>query len=104
MRRRPSGRGRTQSRAGRGTTVRFSLPFAILMSRVLTVEAGGQLFGIPLEAVLETVRVRRGDIHAVGAARADLKPVTRGQHLRSVLSVRTHSNSRSIIRRRRATG
>ena len=64
------GRVTLESRAGHGTTVRFTLPFAILMSRVLTVEAGEQLFGIPLEAVLETVRVPRSDIKPVGAARA----------------------------------
>jgi two-component system chemotaxis sensor kinase CheA len=64
------GRVLVESRAGAGTTVRFTLPFAVLMSRVLTVEAGGQLFGIPLEAVLETVRVKRNDIKPVGAARA----------------------------------
>ena len=64
------GRVTIESQAGQGTTVRFTLPFAILMSRVLTVDAGGQLFGIPLEAVLETVRVRRSEIRPVGAARA----------------------------------
>jgi two-component system chemotaxis sensor kinase CheA len=50
--------------------VRFTLPFAVMMTRVLTVEAGGQLFGIPLEGVLETVRVPRADVSAIGAARA----------------------------------
>jgi two-component system chemotaxis sensor kinase CheA len=64
------GRVAIESRSGQGTTVRLTLPFAILMSGVLTVEAGGQLFGIPLEAVLETVRIRRGEIKPVGAARA----------------------------------
>ena len=64
------GRVSLDSQAGQGTRVRFTLPFAILMSRVLTVEAGGQLFGIPLEAVLETLRVPKTDIRPVGAARA----------------------------------
>jgi two-component system chemotaxis sensor kinase CheA len=64
------GRVSLESRAGEGTTVRFLLPFAVLMSRVLTVEAGGQLFGIPLEAVRETVRVRRSEIKSIGAAHA----------------------------------
>jgi two-component system chemotaxis sensor kinase CheA len=59
-----------ESRPGEGATVRFTLPFALLMSRILTVEAGGQLFGIPLEAVVETVRVRRGEVRPIGAARA----------------------------------
>jgi two-component system chemotaxis sensor kinase CheA len=53
-----------------GTTMRFTLPFSIMMTQVMTVDAGGQLFGIPLEAVIETLRVRREDIFAVGAAHA----------------------------------
>jgi two-component system, chemotaxis family, sensor kinase CheA len=64
------GRVAIESRLGQGTTVRFTLPFAILMSRVLTVEAGGQLFGIPLDAVLETVRIRHDEIKPIGSARA----------------------------------
>jgi len=59
-----------QSRAGRGTTVRIRLPFAVMISRVLTVEAGGQMFGIPLDAVRETLRIDRGRILRVGAAAA----------------------------------
>jgi two-component system chemotaxis sensor kinase CheA len=55
---------------GRGTTVRFTLPFSVLVTQVMTVEAGGQLFGIPLDAVVETLRVHRDDVFAVGSARA----------------------------------
>ena len=58
------------SRPGLGTLVRFDLPFTVMMTRVMTVEAGGQVFGLPLEAVVETVRVPRAAIAAVGAARA----------------------------------
>ncbi len=58
------------SRLGEGSTVRFTLPFAVMMTRVLTVEAGGQMFGIPLDAVLETVRIDRANITPIGAARA----------------------------------
>ena len=58
------------SRPGRGTLVRFNLPFTVMMTRVMTVEAGGQVFGLPLEAVVETVRVSRAAIASVGAARA----------------------------------
>ena len=65
------GRVAVESKAGaRGTVVRLTLPFAVMMSRLLTVEAGGQLFGIPLEAVQETVRIARADIRPVGAAQA----------------------------------
>jgi len=56
--------------AGRGTTVRVTLPFSVLVTQVMTVEAGGQVFGIPLDAVVETLRVDSDRIFAVGAAHA----------------------------------
>ena len=64
------GRVSLLSKPQRGTTVRFTLPFTVMMTQVLTVEAAGQVFGVPLEAVVETVRVGRGAISPVGAARA----------------------------------
>lgn len=64
------GRVAIESRSGQGTTVRFVLPFTVMMSQVMTVEAGGQLFGVPLDAVVETVRLPREHISPVGAARA----------------------------------
>ena len=51
------GRVSLQSKVGVGTTVRLDLPMTIAMSRIMVVETGGQLFGIPMDAVLETVRV-----------------------------------------------
>ena len=51
-----------------------------MMTRVMTVEAGGQMFGIPLDAVVETVRIRRERIHPIGrrarfrAAQSDHSP------------------------------
>jgi two-component system chemotaxis sensor kinase CheA len=56
--------------AGQGTTVRVTLPFSVLVTQVMTVEAGGQLFGIPLDAVVETLRVEKDRIFPVGAAHA----------------------------------
>jgi two-component system, chemotaxis family, sensor kinase CheA len=46
-----------ESKVGIGTTVRLDLPMTIAMSRIMVVEAGGQSFGIAMEAVSETVRV-----------------------------------------------
>jgi two-component system chemotaxis sensor kinase CheA len=40
------------------------------MTQVMTVEAGGQTFGIPLDAVIETIRVPITALSAVGAAHA----------------------------------
>jgi two-component system chemotaxis sensor kinase CheA len=51
------GRVSLASRLGTGTTVRVDLPMTIAMSRIMVVEAGGQLFGISMDAVSETVRV-----------------------------------------------
>ena len=62
------GRVRLETRAGAGTTVRFVLPFSVMMTRVMTVEAGGQWFGIPLDAMVETVRIRREEFRSVGHA------------------------------------
>ena len=64
------GRVSVLSEPQRGTTVRFTLPFTVMMTQVLTVEAAGQVFGVPLEAVVETIRVGRSAISPVGAARA----------------------------------
>ena len=59
-----------RSAAGEGTTVSFTLPFSVLVTQVMTVEAAGQTFGIPLDAVVETVRVPKDSIFPVGAAHA----------------------------------
>jgi two-component system chemotaxis sensor kinase CheA len=64
------GRVAIVSRPGQGTTVRIVLPFSVMISRVLTVQAGDQMFGVPLDAVVETVRLPRDRIIPVGAARA----------------------------------
>ncbi|MET0281985.1 MAG: chemotaxis protein CheA [Steroidobacteraceae bacterium] len=64
------GRVNVESVAGQGTTVRFLLPFSIMMTAVMVVEAGGQMFGIPLDAVVETVRVAPQSIARIGQASA----------------------------------
>ena len=64
------GRVAVSTRPQRGTIVRFTLPFTVMMTQVLTVEAAGQVFGVPMDAVVETVRVGRDAITPVGAARA----------------------------------
>jgi two-component system chemotaxis sensor kinase CheA len=64
------GRVSIHSRAGLGTTVRFLLPFSVMMTTVMSVQAGGQVFGVPLDSVVEAVRLPRSALSAVGAARA----------------------------------
>lgn len=63
------GRVTVKTRSRQGTVVRFSLPFTLIMARVMTVESGGQLFGIALDVVAETARIARADIHPLGAGR-----------------------------------
>jgi len=56
------------SRKGEGTTVRLSLPLSMAVSRVMMVEAADGLFGIPMDAIVETVRIPRGDIRTIKQA------------------------------------
>ena len=65
---RMGGRVRVENRPGHGATVRFILPFSVMMTRVMTVEAGGQVFGLPLDALVGSCRVERTAITPVGAA------------------------------------
>jgi two-component system chemotaxis sensor kinase CheA len=51
------GRVSVMSTLGAGTTVRLDLPLNIALSRIMVVETGGQSFGIPMDAVIETVRL-----------------------------------------------
>jgi two-component system chemotaxis sensor kinase CheA len=61
------------SRKGEGTTVRLSLPLSMAVSRVMMVETADGLFGIPMDAIAETVRVPRRQ-HTHDQARGDLCP------------------------------
>jgi two-component system, chemotaxis family, sensor kinase CheA len=47
------------SGVGRGTTVRLTLPSSLALVRIMTVRSGGEVFGVPIEAVVETVRLPR---------------------------------------------
>lgn len=53
------------SEAGKGTHIRISLPMSIAVTRVMIVESDGQLMGVPMDQVLETVRVHKDSIYAV---------------------------------------
>jgi len=64
------GRVLVRSRKGEGTTIRFVLPFTVMMTRVMIVEAAGQVFGVPFEAIVETLQMSRDDISTIGAAEA----------------------------------
>ena len=51
------GRVSLKSRVGIGTTVSLDLPMNMALLQIMVVEAGGQVLGIPMDAVSETVRV-----------------------------------------------
>ena len=53
------------SELGKGTSIRISLPLSMAVTQVMVVESDGQLFGVPMDHVVETVRVPRNSIHAI---------------------------------------
>lgn len=59
-----------QSMLGHGTTIRFSLPLTIVMTKVMAVRVGGELYGIPLDGVVETAFVPASRILPVRDAEA----------------------------------
>jgi two-component system, chemotaxis family, sensor kinase CheA len=61
-----------QSRPRLGTVVSLNLPFSLMMTRLMTVEVAGQVFGLPLENVVETTIVGRDLIVPIGSGRAFL--------------------------------
>ena len=46
-----------ESQLGLGTTVRITLPLTMTVTRIMTVECGRHLFGIPMNTVVESVRL-----------------------------------------------
>lgn len=59
-----------ESRKGEGTRVRLKLPLSMAVTRVLTIDLAGQAYGIPMDLVVETVRVDPADIRRLKAAEA----------------------------------
>jgi len=57
------GQVRLTSIVGQGTRTILSLPLSMTVSNVMMVDIGGQNFGVPMDAVVETVRVNHEDIH-----------------------------------------
>lgn len=53
------------SELGQGSTVRLALPLSMAVNRVMMVECGGQIFGVPMEHIIETVRIPRSELTRV---------------------------------------
>lgn len=64
------GRVDLDNRPGAGLTVRLTLPARMVLARVLVVDVGGERFGVALEAVSETHRVRADEVTPIRAGRA----------------------------------
>lgn len=58
------GHVRLTSEKGKGTRILLSLPLSVSVSNVMMVQIAGQQYGVPMESVVETVRVASKDIHA----------------------------------------
>lgn len=54
-----------ESRAGLGTTVRMRVPLTMAILPVLMVEAGPEVYALPLRSVQETLRVSPSQIHLI---------------------------------------
>ncbi|MCH7629412.1 MAG: chemotaxis protein CheA [Proteobacteria bacterium] len=80
------------SRPGHGTTVQMKLPLSMAVTRVLTVEMAGQLYGVPMDLVVETVRIEPQAIRRFKASEAlvlrdQVVPIAR---LRTMLAMEEH--------------
>jgi two-component system chemotaxis sensor kinase CheA len=54
-----------ESEVGCGTTITLSLPLSMAVTNVMIVESDDRLFGVPMEYVLETVRVPRASLYTI---------------------------------------
>ena len=54
---------------GKGMTVRLSLPLSMAVTNVMVIESAGRRFGVPMDLIVETVRVHSDDIHSFKQAR-----------------------------------
>lgn len=54
-----------ESQIGHGTRIRISLPLSMAVTPVMIIESDGQLFGVPMDHVVETVRVASSAIRHI---------------------------------------
>jgi two-component system chemotaxis sensor kinase CheA len=53
------------SEVGQGTRLRLSLPLSMAVTNVMVIESNHQIFGVPMDMVLETVRIPRAAIRSI---------------------------------------
>jgi two-component system chemotaxis sensor kinase CheA len=61
-----------QSEVGKGTRLAISLPLSMAVTQVMIVESDRQIFGVPMDHVVETVRVPRTSVKAIKQAQTTL--------------------------------
>lgn len=54
-----------ESEVGKGTTIRLSLPLSMAVTNVMIIEFDNQIFGVPMDLVVETVRVPMDAIRTI---------------------------------------
>ncbi|KPF44360.1 hypothetical protein IP87_13720 [beta proteobacterium AAP121] len=52
-----------RSQRGQGTRIRLTLPLSMAVTNVMMIECAGRRFGVPMDLIVETVRVPAEDIH-----------------------------------------
>jgi two-component system chemotaxis sensor kinase CheA len=67
---RVGGRVDLDSQLGEGTTVRMTLPMTMAVTRIMTIECAGHLFGIPMNALVESVRLAANAVHRIRGSEA----------------------------------
>jgi two-component system chemotaxis sensor kinase CheA len=48
---------------GQGTVLRLSLPLSMAVTNVMVIESAGRRLGVPMDLIVETVRVHADDVH-----------------------------------------
>jgi two-component system chemotaxis sensor kinase CheA len=64
------------SEKGKGTRLRLSLPLSMAVTNVMIIESDGQKFGVPMDSVVETVRIKRS---AITGIKQSMATVLRGR-------------------------
>ncbi len=54
-----------ESQVGKGTRIHLSLPLSMAVTNVIIIESNKQIFGVPMDMVVETVRVPRSQIRTI---------------------------------------
>ena len=85
------------SAVGKGATVRLSLPLSMAVTRVMMVEVGSSLVGIPMDVIVETVRLSPSQIYAIKQSetfvlRDTIIPLVRMDRLLGVPGSASHQN------------